>query len=118
MPPRGWQLRIEDILEAIGKIQRYIRGMDYEKFSEDEKSVDAVIRNFTVIGEAARRISDDYTEAHPDLPWEEMRGIRNIVVHEYFGVSLPILWETATRDLPPLVPQLEKLLQREKRKDS
>jgi len=72
--------------------------------------VDAVLRNLTVIGEAARHVPDEVVATHPDLPWSEMRDMRNIVVHEYFGVDPAIIWRTIREDLPPLVPQLESLL--------
>ena len=108
---RDWKLRIEDILEAISKIFRYTEGMDYERFAADELRVDAVLRNFTVIGEATRHIPDEITSKYPEVPWDKMRGMRNIVVHEYFGVSLRIIWDTIQEDLPPLVPLLEKILE-------
>ena len=113
MPPRHWKLRIEDILVAIERIQRYTDGMDLSSFSRDDRTVDAVVRNITVIGEAAGAVPEDVRWKYPELPWEEMRGIRNVIVHEYFGVSLPILWQTVTADLPPLIPLLKKILSRE-----
>ena len=113
MPPRHWKLRIEDILVAIERIQRYTDGMDLSSFSRDDRTVDAVVRNITVIGEAAGAVPEDVRRKYPELPWEEMRGIRNVIVHEYFGVSLPILWQTVTADLPPLIPLLKQILSSE-----
>lgn len=113
MPPRDWRLRIEDILEAIAKIDRYTAGMTFQAFCADEKTVDAVIRNLIVIGEAAQHIPSENEMRHPELPWARTRGVRNVVVHEYFGVDLSVLWETAKRNLPPLVPLLHSLLERE-----
>ena len=111
MPPeRGWKLRISDILDAIAAIQKYTAGMDLNSFAEDRKTVDAVVRNFTIIGEATNRIPEQVINENPEIPWREMSDMRNIVVHEYFGVSDKILWETIQTDLPPLVPMLEKLL--------
>lgn len=110
MPPRHWKLRIEDILAAIERIQRYTDGMDLSSFSRDDRTVDAVVWNITVIGEAAGAVPEDVRRKHPKLPWDEMRGIRNVIVHEYFGVSLPILWQTVTADLPPLIPLLKQIL--------
>ena len=112
MPPdRGWKLRISDILEAITAIQEYTAGMDLMRFSEDRKTIDAVVRNFTIIGEAAIRIPERVIADNPEIPWRDMSDMRNIVVHEYFGVSNKILWETIQSDLPPLVPILQKLLE-------
>lgn len=82
MPHRNWKLRIEDILDAAKKIVAHTGDLDLESFSADEWTVDAVLRNFTVIGEAARSIPDDIIAAHPDIPWTEIRDMRNIIVHE------------------------------------
>lgn len=109
MPPRVWHFRLEDIVQAVEKILRYTDGMTFEQFVEDDRTLDAVVRNFTVIGEAARHVPDDLTRDHPEIPWDEMRGIRNVVVHEYFGVSATIIWETAKRDLPVLLSGLRKV---------
>lgn len=96
-------------MEAVEKIRRYTEGMTFEKFMADEKTVDAVIRNITVIGEAARQVPEEIQVSHPDIPWMEMRGIRNVIVHEYFGVSRDILWRTVQEDLPRLVLSLKKM---------
>jgi uncharacterized protein with HEPN domain len=112
MPPeRGWKLRISDIIDAITAIQEYTAGMDFDDFTEDRKTVDAVVRNFTIIGEAAIRVPQQVINTNPEIPWRDMSDLRNIVVHEYFGVSDKILWETIESDLPPLVPLLERLLE-------
>jgi uncharacterized protein with HEPN domain len=110
MSPRDWILRIEDILEAIDRIMQYTAGMTWEAFSTDQKTLDAVIRNIEVIGEAARHIPDDIVAQHPGIPWDEMRGMRNVLIHEYFLVSVPVLWQTVTQDLLPLAPQLRAIL--------
>jgi uncharacterized protein with HEPN domain len=110
MPPREWRLRIEDILESIHKIRRYVSGLSFDEFCADDKVVDAVVRNLEVIGEAARHIPPAIELRHPDLPWVEMRGMRNILVHEYFGVNLSILWHTTQQNLPPIIEKLDKIL--------
>lgn len=88
MPPREWKLRIEDILESIGKIERYTAGMSFVDFLADERTVDAVVRNFTIIGEAARHIPGEIVNRYPGVAWPAMRGLRNVVVHEYSSVDL------------------------------
>ncbi|HAL17866.1 MAG TPA: DUF86 domain-containing protein [Anaerolineaceae bacterium] len=108
---RDWKLRITDILTCIEKIQAYTAGMTYGQFKNDAKTVDAVIRNLEVIGEAAGYIPKAIQDRYPDMGWLEMRGMRNIMVHEYFGVSLPIIWRTVTHDLPLLSQELRKLLE-------
>jgi uncharacterized protein with HEPN domain len=110
VPRRGWELRISDIIEAIENALDYSAGMTFEQFVADRKTIDAVVRNFIVIGEAASHLSNDFIEKHPDLPWREMRDMRNIVVHEYFGVDNLIVWETLQKNLPPLLPMLKNLL--------
>lgn len=101
-----------DILACIEKIQGYTAGMTFEQFRNDSKTVDAVIRNFEVIGEAAGYIPESIQERYPELAWLEMRGMRNIMIHEYFGISLHIIWRTVVHDLPPLAEGI-KLFQDE-----
>jgi len=91
MPRRDWRLRIEDILDASRRIAAYTKSMTYETFVADGRTVDAVIRNLTVIGEAASHVPPEIRAEHAHIAWAEMRGIRNIVVHEYFGVDTQIL---------------------------
>ena len=110
MPPREWRLRVEDILEAIARIERYVEGLTFEQFQADQKTVDAVIRNLEVIGEAVRYLSTDLQSLPDDVPWIDIAGMRNILIHEYFGVDLNIIWQTLTQDLPALRGQLQKLL--------
>jgi len=107
-------MRIEDILDAIVCIQDYTRGMTFEAFSHDRKTIDAVVRNITVIGEAAGNVPSAVAEQHGEIPWRQMRDFRNVVVHAYFGVDLKVLWDTVRTDLPPLVDPLRKLLAEEK----
>ena len=103
---RSWQFRIDDIMEAIAKIERYIHGMDFKSWKKDEKTVDAVIRNLEVIGEAASHMPTEIQEQFRDVPWDMMKGIRNILAHEYFGVDLEIVWKTVKKDLPNLKKRL------------
>ncbi len=111
MPPREWRVRVEDILGSITKIERYTAGMTFDTFQGDDRTVDAVIRNFQIIGEAARHVPPEVESRFPHVPWIEMRGMRNIVVHEYFGVDLPIVWKTVVDRLPQLATQLRGVLE-------
>ena len=103
-------MRIADIIEAIEKILSYVEGMRFDQFVDDPKTIDAVIRNITIIGEAARNVPDGVIDRNPSLPWREMRDIRNVVVHEYFGVDNKVVWDTLQIDLPPLLPDLKRLI--------
>lgn len=109
MPPRDWRFRITDILQAISAIREYVDGMDFASFAADRRTVDAVVRNLIVIGEAATRVPNDVVRNHPEIAWSEMRAMRNLIVHEYFGVSDRILWDTTQCNLPSLVTPLEQL---------
>jgi uncharacterized protein with HEPN domain len=111
VPYRDWTLLIKDILGAMARIQRYTDGMSFETFADDELRVDAVMRNIGVIGEAARNVPADVQARYPNIPWDEMRRIRNVVIHAYFAVDLPVLWQTVQEDIPPLVPLLRSILQ-------
>jgi len=106
MPFRSWQFRIDDIIEAIAKIERYTNSIDFATWQKDEKTVDAVIRNLEVIGEAASNLPIEIQERYKDVPWDMMRGIRNILAHEYFGIDLEIVWKTVKEDLPDLKKRL------------
>jgi uncharacterized protein with HEPN domain len=111
VPPREWRSRFEDMREAIRRIEQYTAGLDQTTFAANQLVIDAVIRNLTVIGEAARGVPGEVEAQYAELPWMEMRGMRNLVVHEYFGVDVAILWQTLRDDLPGLVPLLERALE-------
>ena len=113
MPHRKWDLRIRDILTAIERISTYTRNLDFESFRSDTKTVDAVVRNFEIIGEAAAHLPQDLLADHAEIPWQDMRDMRNVLAHEYFGINEKIVWETLQNDLPALVPLLKDLLRRE-----
>lgn len=110
MPLRSWEHRIADITEAIEAVLEYTAAMSFEQFVSDRKTIDAVIRNFIIIGEAASHLPEDFIAMHPDLPWREMRDMRNIAVHEYFAVDNEIVWETLKKNLPPLLLLLRQLI--------
>ena len=110
MPPREWRLRVEDILDAAARVSRYVQGKNLVTFVQDDLMLDAVSHCFGIIGEAAGQVPKEIVAAHPEIPWAAMRGMRNIVVHEYFGVTRETLWKTACEDLPSIVEPLRKLL--------
>ncbi len=107
---RDWRFRVRDILAALAAIAEYTDGVTFDVFVADRRTRDAVIRNLMTMGESVRWIPDAILDAHPDVPWRTMRGVRNVVVHEYFGVDEAILWETVRGDLPPLTAKLEAVL--------
>ena len=117
MSKRDAILFLYDILEAIAKIESYTEGMNYDEFIHDEKTIDAVIRNLEIIGEAAKNIPEDIKNEYPEIPWKAIAGMRDKLIHSYFGVSLPIVWETIKNDLPILKCQIERILKELERQD-
>ena len=110
MPPRDWAFRIQDILDAIAKIERFCAGVDFQGFAGDDELIDAVVHNLTVIGEAANHIPPDITGRHPEIPWRQMVDLRNFAVHAYWSLHPAVVWDTLRNDLPPLVEPLRRLL--------
>ncbi|MCP3930340.1 MAG: DUF86 domain-containing protein [Bacteroidetes bacterium] len=103
-------MRIEDIAESIDLIFEYTSDFDFHTWKSDRKTIDAVVRNLEIIGEAASHVPDDIQERFIDIPWNQMKGIRNVLIHEYFGVDTDVLWKTIKEDLPSLREKIEKLL--------
>jgi uncharacterized protein with HEPN domain len=109
MSKRNVRLLLDDILSSIAKIERYVDAMDQEQFLDDEKTTDAVVRNIEIIGGATRQLPTEFTAAHPDIPWSQMAGLRNRIVHEYFGLDLEIIWTIIEQHLLVLQKQLQLL---------
>ncbi|WP_448604477.1 HepT-like ribonuclease domain-containing protein [Thermoleptolyngbya sp.] len=110
MPSRNWQNRIRDVLAAIAEIQEFTQNSSFEAFQNDRKTIRAVLYDLAIIGEAVRSIPSEVESAHPEIPWEDVRGMRNIIIHEYFQVDLSIIWQTIHEDLMPLEQALHKLI--------
>ena len=110
MSKRSPLLLSEDILLACQKIQEYTQTLSFEQFDENEMITDAVIRNFEIIGEAANKLPDEFKDAHPEINWHRIRGFRNRIVHDYFGVDLAILWKIKTDNIPILITQIQTIL--------
>ena len=109
MSKRIPKLLVEDILESCYKIMDYTKELPFEKFIADAKTIDAVIRNFEIIGEAANRLPEEFKDSHPDIDWFRMRGFRNRIVHDYFGIDHSIVWQIKETYLLQLIERLEKL---------
>jgi uncharacterized protein with HEPN domain len=110
MSKRSLNLLIEDIWESIEKIERFTEGMTQESFDFDEKTSDAVVRNLEIIGEAAGRLPEDFIDRNSEIEWFKIVGLRNRIVHEYFGVDLKIIWQIIKKDLPAFKKSLKSIL--------
>jgi uncharacterized protein with HEPN domain len=113
-PERDWRFRIRDMLDAIEAIQEYSRNLTCDEFIKDSKTVDAVIRRLMIIGEAASHIPEEIASKATGIEWQRIRGMRNFIVHEYFGVSEKIIWDTIQIDLPGIIQPLKMLIQQAK----
>mgnify|MGYP001430071181 CR=1 FL=1 len=110
MSKRDWKLFLEDILESIELIEDYIKGMNLDDFRNDRKTIDAVVRNLEIIGEAARNIPDEIKNRYQEIDWRGMIGLRNRIIHEYFGVSTTIIWNILKQEIPPIKEKIKSIL--------
>jgi uncharacterized protein with HEPN domain len=108
--PRDPRLYLDDILEAIARIKEYAGPLDYDAFTQDRKTQDAVVRNLEIIGEAAGRLPEATKAAAGEVEWRKIVGLRNILAHEYFGVSIPVVWDVVQNKLKPFEAACQKLL--------
>jgi uncharacterized protein with HEPN domain len=101
---------LEDILDAIEKAMEFIQGMKYEQFAQDAKTVFAVIRALEIVGEATKQIPQSVKDSYPEVPWRQMAGMRDKLIHDYSGVNLAVVWKTVIEDLPKLEPLIRHVL--------
>ena len=106
-------LYLTDIVDAADSIEKFLMGQDFNEFERNEMMHSAVLQKLTVIGEAAARMSKEFTNRYPDIPWMDIVGFRNIAVHEYFAVRWDIVWVAATEEVPVLRDLMGKILQEE-----
>ena len=110
MSKRTPKLLLEDLIESAEKILQYTKGISFEEFSKDNKTVDAVIRNFEIIEEASNLLPDEIKDKYSEIDWHRIRGFRNRIVHDYFGVDLQIIWKIIFDQIPGLITEISKII--------
>ena len=113
MSKRPIDLLLNDISQAIDRIEEYIKNLSFDAFSDDQKSVDAVVRNLEIIGEAANRLPDEFKEKYSEIEWHKVVGLRHRIVHEYFGIDLELIWQIIHKDLPELKKKITQIISNE-----
>lgn len=101
---------IQDILESINDIENFIKGMNFDDFKNDRKTVNAVVRSIEIIGEASKKIPKSIRDIRPDIPWKKMSGMRDKLTHEYFGIDIEIIWKVAAEEINKLKPGIQHIL--------
>ncbi|MFQ5714852.1 MAG: DUF86 domain-containing protein [Candidatus Scalinduaceae bacterium] len=109
---REYRDYLSDILDAMVKAKRFIAGMSYDDFTKDDKTIFAVIRSLEIIGEATKNIPEDFREQNPEIPWKDMAGIRDVLIHDYFGVDKETVWLTVKKKILQVMPLIEQLLEK------
>jgi uncharacterized protein with HEPN domain len=112
---RQFDFYLEDILKSMLRISEYIDGKKFADFKKNYMIVDAVVRNFEIIGEASRNIPSTIQKKYPEIPWKKMYGLRNLISHEYFGIDYEMLWEIASVSLPQNIKDLKRIILEEKK---
>lgn len=107
---RDYRLYLEDILEAISRIEEYTQGLSFEEFAKNNLVIDAVVRNLEIIGEACRSLPEEIRQRNPDVEWRKIIGLRNILIHQYFGVDIEIVWDIVKNKLPDLKLKIKRIL--------
>ena len=110
MSKRSPQLLLEDIIESANKILSYTDGLSYEQFLADGRTVDAVVRNFEIIGEVANRLPEEIRDQYPNIDWHRIRGFRNRIVHDYMGIDYEIVWLIKQKFLPAMINEIGNIL--------
>jgi len=107
---KDYEAYLNHILDSITFIEEYTENISFEEFEKDRKTADAVIRNFEIIGEASSKIPKEFREKYPEIPWKSIIALRNVLIHEYFGVDINAVWENIRQNLPELKKQIKSVI--------
>ncbi|MBA3071076.1 MAG: DUF86 domain-containing protein [Nitrospirae bacterium] len=108
---RDYTLYLRDILDAMDAIEKFVEGVEFDEFKRDDKTSSAVIRKFEIIGEAAKKVSEEIKNKHTEVPWKEMAGMRDRLIHFYFGVKYELVWDTIKDVIPKIKPLIRRILE-------
>jgi len=108
---RNFKLYLKDILDAMSAIERFVEGVEFEDFKMNDEKSSAVIRKFEIIGEATKNVPEDIKQKNPDIPWKEMAGFRDKLIHFYFGIKYELIWHTIKNRIPQIKPLIQKILE-------
>lgn len=112
---REVNLYLQDIWESLLAIENYLKGLSISDFQENQQVQDAVVRRLEIMGEAAKNVDEDFRNLHSDIPWKKIAGLRDVLIHEYFGVNIDRVWEVVRKDFPPLRGNLQKIIDARKK---
>ncbi|MCX5718542.1 MAG: DUF86 domain-containing protein [Nitrospirae bacterium] len=107
---RNISLYLQDILDAMLAVERFVEGMSFDEFKTDDKTSSAVIRKFEIIGEAAKQVPEEIRNKYPLIPWKEMAGMRDRLIHFYFGIKYELVWHTIKDVIPQVKPAIQDIL--------
>ncbi len=107
---REYKDYLNDIYDSIGKIERFTENMKFSQFERDDRTVLAVVKALEIIGEAVKKIPMSAKKKYPQIPWKKISGMRDILVHEYFGINIKVVWKTIKEDIPPIKPLIHELI--------
>ena len=116
MKKRDYMDYVQDIIDSIIDMENFVKGLSFDEFSEDKKTVNAVVRSLEIIGEASKKVPESVRKQYPKLPWKEMAKMRDKLIHGYFGIDLEIVWKVLKDEIPPLTPIIKKMLKDSKEK--
>ena len=116
MKKRDYEDYVQDILDSIVDMENFVKGLSFDEFSKDKKTVNAVVRSLEIIGEASKKVPESVRKQYPKLPWKEMAKMRDKLIHGYFGIDLEIVWKVLKDEIPPLTPIIKKMLKDSKEK--